>query len=121
MKSAIAHANIKEQPLKRSLTDDSLRTPLQQRGICPHRAMRFMNLQCALKSRQAIVVRLWRSTLRQQKSQIDKSEIAACDRLEVHHPDAQIWIVRIGSRVRRSGSFDVQNIITIPAKSATSC
>jgi len=40
----------------------------------------------------------------------------------VHHPDAQIWIVRIGSRhVRRSGVFDVQNIITISAKSATSC
>jgi len=50
------------------------------------------------------MVRLWRSTLRQQMSQIDSSEIAACDRLEVHHPDAQIWIVRIGSRhVRRSG------------------
>jgi hypothetical protein len=36
--------------------------------------------------------------------EIDSSEIAACDRLEVHHPDAQIWIVRIGYRhVRRSG------------------
>ncbi|MEG5141119.1 MULTISPECIES: hypothetical protein [unclassified Microcoleus] len=35
---------------------------------------------------------------------IDSSEIAACDRLEVHHPDAQIWIVRIGFRyVCRSG------------------
>lgn len=35
---------------------------------------------------------------------IDSSEIAACDRVVVHHPDAQIWIVRIGSRhVRRSG------------------
>lgn len=36
--------------------------------------------------------------------EIDASEIAACDRLEAHHPDAQIWIVRIGSRyVRRFG------------------
>ena len=36
--------------------------------------------------------------------EIDVSEIAACDRLEAHHPDAQIWIVRIGSRyVRRFG------------------
>lgn len=36
--------------------------------------------------------------------EVDKSEIAACDRLEVRHPDAQIWIVRIGSRhVRRFG------------------
>ncbi len=31
-------------------------------------------------------------------SEVDKSEIAACDRLEARHPDAQIWIVRIGSR-----------------------
>ncbi|MCT7992559.1 hypothetical protein [Laspinema olomoucense] len=29
--------------------------------------------------------------------EVDKSEIAACDRLESTHPDAQIWIVRIGS------------------------
>ena len=36
--------------------------------------------------------------------EIDASEIAACDRLETRHPDAQIWIVRIGSRyVRRFG------------------
>lgn len=36
--------------------------------------------------------------------EVDKSEIAACDRLEAYHPDAQIWIVRIGSRhVRRFG------------------
>jgi hypothetical protein len=34
--------------------------------------------------------------------EVDASEIAACDRLEARHPDAQIWIVRIGSRyVRR--------------------
>lgn len=36
--------------------------------------------------------------------EVDQSEIAACDRLEAHHPDPQIWIVRIGSRhVRRFG------------------
>jgi hypothetical protein len=36
--------------------------------------------------------------------EVDKSEIAACDRLESRHPNAQIWIVRIGSRhVRRFG------------------
>jgi hypothetical protein len=36
--------------------------------------------------------------------EVDSSEITACDRLEAHHPNAQIWIVRIGSRyVRRFG------------------
>jgi hypothetical protein len=36
--------------------------------------------------------------------EVDASEIAACDRLEARHADAQIWIVRIGSRhVRRLG------------------
>lgn len=36
--------------------------------------------------------------------EVDKNEIVACDRLEARHPDAQIWIVRIGSRhVRRFG------------------
>ena len=36
--------------------------------------------------------------------EVDRSEIAACDRLEARRPDAQIWIVRIGSRhVRRFG------------------
>jgi mannose-6-phosphate isomerase-like protein (cupin superfamily) len=34
----------------------------------------------------------------------DASEILARDRLEAHHRDAQIWIVRIGSGyVRRFG------------------
>ena len=34
----------------------------------------------------------------------DASEILACARLEAHHPDAEIWIVRIGSGyVRRFG------------------
>jgi frataxin-like iron-binding protein CyaY len=36
--------------------------------------------------------------------EVDASEIVACARLEAHHPEAQIWIVRIGSRhVRRFG------------------
>ncbi len=36
--------------------------------------------------------------------EVDASEIAACDRLEASHPDAQVWMVRIGSRhVRRFG------------------
>ena len=36
--------------------------------------------------------------------EVDVSEIAACDRLEARHPEAQIWMVRIGSRhVRRFG------------------
>ena len=42
--------------------------------------------------------------LETQDFEVDASEIAACDRLEDRHPDAQIWIVRIGSRyVRRFG------------------
>jgi hypothetical protein len=36
--------------------------------------------------------------------EVNKSEIAACAQLEARHPDAQIWMVRIGSRhVRRFG------------------
>ena len=36
--------------------------------------------------------------------EVDAREIAACDRLEARHPNAQIWIIRIGSRhVRRFG------------------
>jgi len=36
--------------------------------------------------------------------EVDASEITACDRLEARYPEAQIWIVRIGSRhVRRFG------------------
>lgn len=36
--------------------------------------------------------------------EVDRSEIAACARLEAQYPEAQIWIVRIGSRhVRRFG------------------
>jgi hypothetical protein len=38
--------------------------------------------------------------------EVDSSEISACDRLEAHCPDAQIWIVRVGSRhVRRFGGW----------------
>lgn len=36
--------------------------------------------------------------------EVDAREIAACNRLEARHPDAQIWIVRVGSHhVRRFG------------------
>ncbi len=36
--------------------------------------------------------------------EVDVREIAACNKLEAYHPDAQIWIVRVGSRhVRRFG------------------
>ena len=36
--------------------------------------------------------------------EVDAREIAACNRLEARYPDAQIWIVRVGSRhVRRFG------------------
>lgn len=36
--------------------------------------------------------------------EFDASEISACDRLEARYPEAQIWVVRIGSRhVRRFG------------------
>jgi hypothetical protein len=36
--------------------------------------------------------------------EVDRSEVEACNRLEANHPEAQIWIVRIGSRhVRRFG------------------
>jgi hypothetical protein len=36
--------------------------------------------------------------------EVDSSEITASSRLEARHPDAQIWIVRIGSHyVRRFG------------------
>jgi hypothetical protein len=50
--------------------------------------------------------------LETENFEVDKSEIVACvgeasqneTRLEARHPDAQIWIVRIGSRhVRRFG------------------
>lgn len=43
--------------------------------------------------------------------EVDASEIVACDRLEAHHPDAQIWIVRIGSRyVRRFGGRSKRSV-----------
>ena len=44
--------------------------------------------------------------------ELDAREIAACDRFEVRHPDAQIWIVRIGSRhVRRFGWTHKENLM----------
>lgn len=37
--------------------------------------------------------------------EIDDDEISACTRLEKRYPNAQIWIVRVGSRyVRRFGA-----------------
>ena len=37
--------------------------------------------------------------------EVDPDEIAAAHRLEAHHPDAQIWVVRAGSRyLTRFGS-----------------
>jgi hypothetical protein len=62
------------------------------------------------KPKKVIMARLWRFALGQHfvndletgAFEVDTSEIAACDRLEASHPNAQIWIVRIGSRhVRR--------------------
>lgn len=39
--------------------------------------------------------------------EIDKEELAASDRLLARHPNAQIWLVRVGSRyVRRFGPRD---------------
>jgi hypothetical protein len=36
--------------------------------------------------------------------EVDADELAACDRLRVRHPEAQIWLVRVGSRyVHRFG------------------
>ncbi len=43
--------------------------------------------------------------------EVDANEIAACNRLEARYPDAQIWIVRIGSRhVRRFGGRTKRSI-----------
>ncbi len=41
--------------------------------------------------------------------EIDVNEISACTRLETLYPDAQIWIIRVGSRyVRRFGASHSQ-------------
>jgi hypothetical protein len=37
--------------------------------------------------------------------EIDPDEMAASDRLEARRPDAQIWIVRVGSRYVRQYGF----------------
>jgi hypothetical protein len=43
--------------------------------------------------------------------EIDDDEISACDRLEKRYPNAQIWIVRVGSRyVRRFGASRSQKV-----------
>jgi hypothetical protein len=73
--------------------------------------MHSMSLRFDLKSKRAIGGKLWRlppvgsaNDLETGDFEIDKNEITACDRLEASHPEAQIWIVRIGSRhVRRFG------------------
>jgi len=39
--------------------------------------------------------------------ELDANELAASDRLLARHPDAQMWLIRIGSRyVRRFGPRD---------------
>lgn len=39
--------------------------------------------------------------------EIDSEELAACDRLRARVPDAQIWLVRVGSRfLYRFGGWD---------------
>ncbi len=45
--------------------------------------------------------------------EIDDDEISACDRFEKRYPNAQIWIIRVGSRyVRRFGSSRSQKAKT---------
>jgi hypothetical protein len=77
--------------------------------------LRFDSFACAMgdrKSKKVIMAKLRRFALGQHfvndlgtgAFEVDASEIAACDRLEASHPEAQIWMVRIGSRyVRRFG------------------
>ena len=43
--------------------------------------------------------------------EIDADEVAASKRLEARNPDAQIWVVRVGSRyVRRFGAGRVRKV-----------
>jgi frataxin-like iron-binding protein CyaY len=45
--------------------------------------------------------------------EIDDDEISACSRLEKRYPNAQIWIVKVGSRyVRRFGASRSQKAKT---------
>ncbi|MEB3215407.1 MAG: hypothetical protein VKN72_03975 [Nostocales cyanobacterium 94392] len=45
--------------------------------------------------------------------EIDDDEISACSRLEKRYPNAQIWIVKVGSRyVRRFGASHTQKAKT---------
>lgn len=42
--------------------------------------------------------------------EIDADELTACDRLRTRAPDAQIWIVRVGSRfVHRFGGREMRS------------
>ena len=44
--------------------------------------------------------------------EVDPDEVAAAHRLEVHHPDAQIWVVRVGSRyLARFGAGRVKHAV----------
>jgi hypothetical protein len=44
--------------------------------------------------------------------EMDSDETTACERLEARYPDAQIWIVRVGSRyVRRFGAGYTQKAV----------
>jgi hypothetical protein len=78
--------------------------------------LRFDSFACAIgdrKSKKVIMARLWRFDLGQHlvndletgTFEVNASEIAACVgeayrryRLEASHTEAQIWMVRIGSR-----------------------
>ncbi len=48
--------------------------------------------------------------------EIQVDELAACDRLRARVPDAQIWMVRVGSRyVHRFGGWERSNTSGSPA------
>jgi hypothetical protein len=52
--------------------------------------------------------------------EIDADELAACNRLRVRIPDAQIWMVRVGARfVYRFGRYDVREGSRLPAWSGS--
>ena len=44
--------------------------------------------------------------------EVDPDEVSAAHRLEAHHPDAQIWVVRVGSRyLARFGAGRVKHAV----------
>lgn len=44
--------------------------------------------------------------------EIDADELVASDRLLAHHPDAQIWLTRVGSRyARRFGAYAQRGVV----------